>query len=48
MRIIDQKGDDIKCMYYYNNNKNISNPGAMLLEGRVYSFSGGAIIQQQL
>lgn len=48
MRIIDQKGEDIKVMYYYNNNKNINNPGDILMEGRVYSLSGGAIIQQQL
>ena len=45
MNLIDQKGDDIKAIYYYNKNKN--NPGDFLAEGKIYSISGGSIVKQQ-
>jgi len=45
MHIIDQKGDDIKAIYYYNKSKN--NPGEILAEGKIYSISGGTIVKPQ-
>lgn len=41
MILIDQKGDEIKSMYYYNNSK--ANPGDIIVNGAVYSFSSGEI-----
>jgi hypothetical protein len=45
MHIIDQKGDDIKAIYYHNKSK--SNPGEVLAERKIYSISGGTIVKPQ-
>lgn len=39
MLLIDQKGDQMKAMYYFN--KNGKSSGDILEEGKVYSFTGG-------
>lgn len=43
MYLIDQKGDAIKAMYYYDNKENTY--ADSLEEGKVYSLSGGEVHQ---
>lgn len=38
MWLVDQKGDEIKCIYFYSNS---NNPGEQLQEGKVFFLSGG-------